>query len=152
MSQHTAANSDPANGPGYETTDVQVGAISKFIVGLVLLMVVGGVLGFISYKLLDFRQKMTYADMKATPMQEKRVVPPGPLLQVTNHDDLLTFREEEAEKVNGHATWADKGKNAKIVRLPIDRAIELVSQRGLPVFKAESAPAGSTPATGEGKK
>ena len=152
MSQHNS-HSNPAPlpagpGPGYETEDVHVSAISKFMVGLVLLMFLGAVLGWISFKLLDFRQKMNYADMKTTQLQETRVVPPGPLLQVSNHDDLLTFRGQETNEVNGHATWLDK--NAKVVRLPIDRAIDIVAERGLPVFKAEGAP-GPAPAA-EGKK
>jgi len=109
----------------------------------------GGILGFVSFKLLQFRENMNYADMKSTKLQETRTRPPGPLLQVTNHDDLIDYRAEQAKGVDGHATWLDK--NAKVVRLPIERAIELVSERGLPVFKAEAAPAGDK-APAEGKK
>jgi len=138
MSQHET-HSNPNAGPGYETADVHVAPISKFIIGLVCLMFLGMFLAWLSFKLLHFRYEMNYADMKSTKLQETRQIPPGPLLQVTNHDDLLSFREQESKEVKGHATWLDK--NAKVVRLPIDRAIDLVSERGLPEFKNETAPA-----------
>ena len=151
MSEHTShSNAHPkTDGPGYETRDVEVKPITKFMFGLVGLMVLGGILGFISFKLLEFRENMTYADMKATKLQETRTIPPGPLLQVSNHDDLIDYRVDQAKDVDGHATWLDK--NAKVVRLPIARAIELVSERGLPVFQSSAAPAGDK-ATAEGKK
>jgi hypothetical protein len=144
MSQHGSHN--PNAGPGYETTDVHIAPITKFMIGLVLLMFIGMILGWMSFKALDFKQNMDYADLRSTKIQETRSVPTGPLLQVTNHDDLTDFRAEQAKDVAGHATWLDK--NAKVVRLPIDRAIDLVSERGMPIFKAEPAPA----AVPEGKK
>jgi hypothetical protein len=128
-------HSNPNAGPGYETTDVHIAPITKFMVGLVMLMFLGMILGWLSFKLLDFKQNMDYADMKTTTLQNTRQIPTGPLLQVTNHGDLLDFRAEQAKDVSGHATWLDK--NAKVVRLPIDRAIELISERGLPVFKGD---------------
>jgi hypothetical protein len=136
MSQHGTHN--PNAGPGYETTDVHIAPITKFMIGLVLLMFIGMILGWMSFRALDFKQSMDYADLKSTKIQETRRVPTGPLLQVSNHDDLIDFRAEQARDVTGHATWVkDSAKTA--VRLPIARAIELVSERGLPVFKSESA-------------
>lgn len=137
MSQHGSHNQNA--GPAYETTDVHVAPITKFMIGLVMLMFIGMFLGWLSFKALDFKQSMDYADLKSTKIQETRRIPSGPLLQVTNHDDLLDYRAEQAKDVDGHATWLDK--NAKVVRLPIGRAIDLVSERGLPVFQGEAAPA-----------
>lgn len=148
MSQHTA-HTTPTNGPGYETADVHVGPITKFMVGLVFLMVLGAILGGLSFYVLKIYTQDDRTKLQITTMQEKRVLPPEPRLQVSNHDDLLTFRAKEAGEVSGHATWLENGKNAKLVRLPIDRAIELISERGLPVFKSEAAPAA---AAAEGKK
>ena len=140
MSQdpHNSAQ-NPNAGPGYETADVHVAPITKFMIALVGLMFVGMILGWMSFKMLDFKRNMDNADLKSTKMQEVRHVPPGPLLQVTNHGDLLDFRAKQALDVEGHATWLDK--NAKVVRLPIEQAIELVSERGLPVFKGEAVTA-----------
>jgi hypothetical protein len=137
MSQHGSHNDHNA-GPGYETTDIHVEPITKFMIGLVALMFIGMFLGWAAFRLLDFKQGMDYADLKSTKIQEVRRIPAGPLLQVTNHGDLVDYRAEEAKDVSGHATWLDK--NAKVVRLPIERAIDLVSERGLPVFRGESVP------------
>jgi hypothetical protein len=126
-------------GPGYETSDVHTGPIYKFIFALVLLMVFGIVIAIAIFWGLYGAYTEDYAQMKTTAMQDTRQVPPGPLLQVSNHQDLLDFREVQARQVSGHATWLDK--NAQVVRLPIERALELVSERGLPNFQATAAPA-----------
>jgi hypothetical protein len=136
------------SGAGFETTDVHVRPIGGFIIGLIGLMVFGIVIAVGVFYGLKFRDDFNYAEMKPTALQEKRQIPNGPLLQVTNHDDLLNFRAKEAKEVGGHATWLDK--NAKVVRLPIDRAIDLVAERGLPVFKGTENSA--APAAPEAKK
>jgi hypothetical protein len=50
-------------------------------------------------------------------------------LQVSPPDDLAKFRAEEAAALNSYG-WVDQDKG--IVRMPIDRAMDLVLQRGLP--------------------
>jgi len=56
-------------------------------------------------------------------------MPPPPNLLTNEPMNLKTFREHEAEVMDTYA-WQDK--NAGVVRLPIDRAKELILERGLP--------------------
>ena len=143
MSEHGSHSSHDAL--AYETTDVHTGPIYKFVFALVGLMLAGIVVAYGIFTVLELKQTEDYQNLRTTTMQEKSQRPPGPLLQVTNHDDLLQFRADQAKDVDGHATWLDK--NAKVVRLPISRAIDLVAEHGLPVFKAEPAPKeGTAPA------
>ena len=54
----------------------------------------------------------------------------GPHLQLAPTEDLKKFREREDAELNTYG-WIDR--TAGVVRIPIERAMELVLQRGLPV-------------------
>jgi hypothetical protein len=78
---------------------------------------------------------------------EKEVVPsvagskaqfPAPRLQTVPEVDLAAFREREDDELNNYS-WIDK--NAGVVRIPIERAMDLIVQRGLPVQGQAGAPA-----------
>lgn len=56
--------------------------------------------------------------------------PPLPHLQTQPFKDLYLLRQHEADQLGSYG-WVDK--NAGIVRLPIDRAMALVLEHGLPV-------------------
>ena len=64
------------------------------------------------------------------PMAPPSQLPPEPRLQVQPWVDLESHRRHE-DMMLGSYGWADK--NAGKVRLPIDRAVDLVLERGLPV-------------------
>lgn len=55
--------------------------------------------------------------------------PPAPRLETGNGQVLQELRVKEDTLLNNY-TWIDQ--KAGVVRIPIDRAIELVAQRGLP--------------------
>ena len=63
----------------------------------------------------------------ATPVGER---PPGPNLLTDEAGNLRTFREREEAALTTYG-WMDE--RAGTVRVPIDRAKELVLERGLPV-------------------
>jgi hypothetical protein len=56
--------------------------------------------------------------------------PPQPRLELTNGEMLSDLRAQEEQRLNNY-TWIDQAAGA--VSLPIDRAIELTLERGLPV-------------------
>jgi hypothetical protein len=56
-------------------------------------------------------------------------LPPEPRLQTTPRVDLQQLRAREEEKL-GTYQWVDR--SAGIVRIPIDQAIKLTLERGLP--------------------
>ena len=63
------------------------------------------------------------------PMAEERVLPPEPRLQV---DEPATWQGQlalERSALEGYA-WVDQ--QAGVVRIPVERAMELLAERGLP--------------------
>lgn len=59
--------------------------------------------------------------------------PPAPRIQPSPRQDLAQFRAYEDSILN-HYGWVDKEKH--IVYIPIDRAMEIVAQKGIPPQKA----------------
>lgn len=68
--------------------------------------------------------------------------PPAPVLQTDPRGDLARFRADETRKLNS-AGWIDRDNG--IVRIPVARAMQLLSQRGLSGWpgaaRGHSAPA-----------
>jgi hypothetical protein len=58
-----------------------------------------------------------------------RTAPPQPTLQTSPRQDLLNQRAKEDAILESYA-WVDEGQG--LVRIPIERAMELVAKRGLP--------------------
>jgi len=55
---------------------------------------------------------------------------PAPSLELDDgHADYLALRQQQSEKLNSYG-WVDRSNG--IVRIPIDRAMDLIASRGLP--------------------
>jgi len=82
----------------------------------------------------------------ANPLAVKygRVEPPAPRLQVDPALDIYNHRKAEAQVLGSYA-WVDE--KAGLVRIPIDRAIALLAERGLPPATGQGA-AAPAPASG----
>jgi hypothetical protein len=66
----------------------------------------------------------------APPMAASRAAAaPGPQLQASPSADMAVMRTDDA-KVMDHAAWVDRAQGT--VRLPIDVAIDVIAERGLP--------------------
>lgn len=76
------------------------------------------------------------------PLGGKLKVPPPPRLQSNPPLDLKTFREEEEKSLHSYGVI---DPDAGTVRVPIERAIELTAQQGLPARPLQPAlsPSGS---------
>jgi hypothetical protein len=61
------------------------------------------------------------------------VEPPAPRIQASPAADLRDLRAYEDSELHGYG-WVDKQKG--IVRIPIERAIELVARQGIPPKRA----------------
>src|SRR5580658_7051070 len=128
----------------FEHRDVSFRALTKFAIGLIITTIfsAGLVLGMFQYLL--HREGGVPASRIESPAQDARQLPPEPRLEVTPDIDLQEMRAAEDQVLNNYA-WLDQQNG--IVRLPIDRAIELIAQRGLPARKEsgpQSAAAGVT--------
>jgi hypothetical protein len=72
-----------------------------------------------------------------------------PLLETDERDELNNFRTQEEIQLNSYG-WVDQ--KAGVVRIPIERAMQLVAQRGLPARPAETKPTTPGKAVPSGKK
>ena len=109
---------------GHETTDVNVWAVGKFAIGLVIVCVVSIALLFGLLRFFQSREETSVANTV-----EPTKMFPQPQLQKTPIPDLKAIRAEEDKLLNGYA-WVDQPKG--VVRIPVERAIEVLVQRGLP--------------------
>src|SRR5262245_15183948 len=113
--------------PMRETTDVDAWAVGKFGIALALLCVVSLVL---LWGMFRYFEKLHGAPEKGATNPVK--VFPQPQLQQTPVLDLRAIREAEETTLTTYG-WVDQQKG--VVRIPIDRAIDLLAARGLPARK-----------------
>jgi hypothetical protein len=64
--------------------------------------------------------------------------PPAPRLENDPAADLARLRREEDDKLSSYG-WIDREQG--VVRIPVDRAIEILAERGLPEPKGPLQPA-----------
>jgi hypothetical protein len=126
----------------HESADVDARAVGKFGIALALLCIAS--LAFVFGLFRYFYGSEPSAHTAGAKL------PPQPQLERTPVLDLQRMRQSEDEVLNSYG-WVD-GRNG-IVRIPIDRAIDLLAQRGLPgrrTTEPQSAAAGVTVPTESG--
>jgi len=115
------------NQKAYESSDAHFRAIMWGGIVLAAIMIVAFVL---MYGLLGhFESREQATATPPSPLAEDRPLPPEPRLQVLPEIDLKTFRANE-DSLNSYG-WVSK--EAGVVRIPVDRAMELMLERGFPV-------------------
>ncbi|HTW57814.1 MAG TPA: hypothetical protein VMD99_06785 [Terriglobales bacterium] len=162
------------NGHGdYERRDIGIAGVLYFLIGLAVFMLLAHLVVTSLFHYLDQRSKAEQtpvSPMVTNAPVDTRHLPtdyrdylkqnfPSPQLEVderTQLNGIITAQEEQL------STYGYIDKQAGTVRIPIERAMELIAQRGLPVraqgAAAESQPASETaknqavPATKKGKK
>ena len=144
---------------GYEATDVRVSGILVFLVALSIFAAVTAAMAYGVGKILDARMaredgprsKWTktvdvrqLGDMPNSPELQNKVATlmqqyPTPRLQTDDGaQDIADLHASEDLLLNNYS-WVDQSQGK--VRIPIERAMELIAQRGLPVAPAvEQAP------------
>jgi len=135
--KHPAGAPGPGpNGKGYEPRDADVRTLLKFGFWLAVTIAVA----MLAMKwTFDFYEKEQPLGPTVSPLvQNVQVSPPQPQLQVKPRQELQEYCSAEEEKLDTYA-WIDKG--AGLVRLPIDRAMDLILQRGLPTRPADQTSA-----------
>jgi hypothetical protein len=104
----------------HEESDVSVPGVVRFAVALVVLCLVAlGLLGGL-FKFFD-------SQIPLAPQVVR--LPPEPRLEQSPPRDLAEIRMAEEHLLTGYS-WVDQSKG--VVRIPVDRAMDLLIQRGLP--------------------
>jgi hypothetical protein len=115
-----------AHPSGYERGDARVRPLAWFGLGLSATVVVVALAMVPLFRAL--RERARGADAPPHPMA-REVEPPPPRLQVAPPLDLEALRRREAELLERYG-WVDRERG--IARIPVERAMELVLERGLP--------------------
>jgi hypothetical protein len=130
-------------GAGYETRDANPSGVLKFgaWLGVTLIVVAIGMRLMFGY----FAETQTLGPA-ASPFENARTLPPSPRLQVAPEAEIHDYWETQQKILNSYG-WVDKQNG--IVRIPIDRAMRLTLDRGLPARTAKPVPAGGEVAASE---
>jgi hypothetical protein len=114
---------------GHETTDADIQPIVLTAAGLAI---VAAIVLAISIGLFRFFVERP-APTPPNPMASaNEALPPAPHIEEHPANELQQLREQEDRTLSTYG-WVDK--KAGMVRIPLDRAIELQLQRGFPVRK-----------------
>ena len=117
-------NEHPTNGTGHETKEVSV----PFIFASLSALIIGAFLvSLLSVGIFQFFKNTYHPDEKARASQQ--VIPPSPRIDSHPAEELQSIRAHEDHILNSYAVIDPK---QGIVRVPIDRAIDLLAQKGLP--------------------
>jgi hypothetical protein len=113
----------------HEESDVNIRAIFGFGAALIVVAAVVHLAIWGMYRFFESRanQQAVAAYPLAVGQQDRR--PPEPQLQEHPREDLAALREREEQILNSYGVV---DRNGGVYRIPIDRAMELTLQRGLP--------------------
>jgi hypothetical protein len=132
---------DDVTRPGYEVSDVKPRGIVMFLIGLAVLTVILTVLLRVVFSMLEARA-VRHDRVEPVPVEREAALrgdrqtverPSDPQLQSNPLEALAAVRASET-RILGTYGWVSR--EAGVARIPIDRAIDLVLQRGLPVRAA----------------
>jgi hypothetical protein len=138
----TEHNQSGGSTAGYETRDANPSSLVRFGIGLALLLVV---VWAAMWWLMGYFRVTQPTGPPATPFGqlEEKQLPPMPRLQVNPVLDLNAQREQQSNALKSYG-WVDRDRG--IVHIPIDRAIDLILERGaLPARANPPASAAARP-------
>ena len=125
-------------GAAYEHTDAAVGPVAKFLFWLFIAAIVThfGLAGV--YKLMIDQGVKAEPGERRYPLaaSEEARLPPVPRLQQFPRNELYTFRTDERAHLESYG-WENKA--AGTVHIPIEEAMKLTVERGLPVQAVDQA-------------
>ena len=111
----------------YERRDTDNRTLTLFGIGLAVLTIVALLAMWLLFR--AFATSEARRDVPPSPLASTRQPTPEPRLQVAPAQDMAQLRAREDAQLN-HYSWIDKETGT--VRIPIERAMELIARRGLP--------------------
>ena len=143
-------HTEPGSHGSYERSDIGVSGIIYFLVGLAVFGVIIHFLVAGLYRVLEKRsdaQQSPVSPLITSAPKDTRHLNadyrdylkqnfPSPQLEVDERGQLDSIRLNEEQTLSTY-DWVDQ--KAGTVRIPIDRAMDLIAQHGLPVRNQEAA-------------
>ncbi len=128
------AMKDVALAVGHEERDIHALPIAFAVFGLTVVSVAAVVAMYVLFNVFAAQQARKTNVPSPLAAEYGLKQPPEPRLQTDPLLDLQQLRARDAERLSSYA-WVDR--DAGIVQLPIERAIELLAARGLPAREAQ---------------
>ena len=146
----------------YERRDIGIAGVLYFLVILAVICMFAAFVVRGLYQYLERRSEAEQAPVSPlvtnAPVDTRKLPPeykgnyaqylkenfPSPQLEISERDQLNKIRKDEDEKLATYE-WIDE--KAGTVRIPIDRAMDLIAQRGLPVREEPAAGTGKNKGT-----
>jgi len=113
----------PTNVP-YEVSDADAKQISIWTISIFVTIAAGMIA--MAALLFGFFKFPIPLDRPPTAAEYERTLPPAPRLQVNQSGDLQQFRAHEENVMSTYS----REQNSGAVRIPIDKAIDIVAARG----------------------
>jgi hypothetical protein len=126
----------PNGSSGHEHRDTGVGLIAASAAGLAVVVLAVFLLMWGTFNLLKNDEQKN--DVSLYPLAPSTQIPPQPRLQEHPWEELQQLRARENKELSTYG-WQDQ--KAGIVRIPINRAIDMVAEKGLP-YQQAGQPAG----------
>lgn len=125
---------------------------TRLLYGAAIVFIALAALGMIAVAILRplmvKSQESEYPPANPLAASYGRSEPPAPRLQVDPALDIFEHRKAEQQVLSSYG-WVDR--KAGVVRIPIERAMSLLVERGIaPVPVAPAAPAAAAPQAGQG--
>jgi hypothetical protein len=117
---------------GHELSDLRPGYVAFFGIGLLVVLVMSVAIAslIIHYKTVRHAR----LDTPIPRLAGEREAMPEPRLQIDAPNELRQLRTAEETALNSYG-WVNK--DAGIVKIPVDRAMEILARKGLPARKQE---------------
>ncbi len=130
---------------GYDRSDLSARGVVSFLIGLAITLVL------IHIVIWGFLRYFSHNQLVSPPPSAAIVTPanqtgklgdptlrfPAPTLQPDPTADMNKFRAAEEEQLNSYG-WVDK--SAGVMHIPVERAIDIVAQVGLPTRQPPQLP------------
>jgi hypothetical protein len=130
VNEHDLEYGPTPPGAQHEHTDIDPSVGYKFALWLALAMLLSVGIVYGTFRLFEGRQKAADVGAQKYPLAAGLPkAPPAPNLQNQPFKDIYQLRNTEAGKLTTYG-WVDR--EGGIARIPIDRAMEAMLQRGFP--------------------
>jgi hypothetical protein len=121
----------------YEHTDVEPGVAYRFALWLSVAMLLSGGLVYGTYAVLERGRAANDRETETYPLAVGQShEPPAPRLQTQPFKDVYQLKNDQRGALNSYG-WVDKANG--VVHIPVDRAMQLRLQRGMPARPDGSA-------------
>jgi len=125
----------------WEKRDVNIKGL--FIFGFWMAVVLAVTMVGMNFAFKAFKTANPMGPTRSPMVQEgARTIPAPPLLQVHPHRELQDYCDAQQKDVSTYA-WIDQASG--VVRIPVDRAEDLILAKGLPARTAAEAAAAGSP-------